>query len=665
MLAFTIQVPSAIAVESFAPTFQSVVSGSKHACAITEQRSIYCWGENSWSQLGTSEFKDNLVPHLVYQINDASVISAGESHTCAIVGSGNVKCWGNNNKGQVGDGVKNLGRRDLPVYVHAIFTATSIALGKEHSCALLMEGSIKCWGSNISGQLGNGNNTDSLLPVTVKLSNRVVSIASGAHHTCALDSLGDIYCWGDNSYGQLGLGNKISRNLPYLVQGISEAKNLTARFNSTCATDSNQNGNCWGQGADGQLGNQDSVDKSLPSKVVDTWQPSKTTGAYSAATNIHSVQVGKTISCALSILATLHCWNSSPDGKRGAAPYYVGQSVSSGNALSVEQYAVGEDFYCILRKDKSVYCSGQNSEGQFGIGTTQNTTTNSLVPLNYWPAAPYNVTTEIIGNIMVVKWTRNVTDYDPVPTAKNLVTTVKVELNNGEFVCEAISNPTCSLGPVKSSSTYTLILTANNTKKASKISLTVTTKEVLSDQEFREKVAREEAEAKLKKEEEIKKQAAAEEEVKKKEALEKAAAEERARLEAIRKTAELAKEKELQNIRDACFAHATKIEELTFAIQNSISKFAYTSFQLSFKKLLSALPEARNCNQVNYEISDFDKPNRNLEILALAQIKLNSEAESLLRSGKLLYTFTCAKGNLRKQFTANKIACPTGYTFKN
>lgn len=658
------QVSSASEVEPYAPSFLALTGGSRHACAITDERKIYCWGQNSFSQLGTSEYKDNLNPHFVYQINDASKVVAGDLHTCAIVSNGNVKCWGNNNKGQVGDGRKDLGTRHLPVYVHSISSAKSLALGKDHSCALLTDGSVKCWGSNSFGQLGNGNQTDSLLPVNVALEQKVIEIVSGYNHACALVSIGDIYCWGDNTNGQLGIGNKVSRSTPTLVLGISNSKNLTANFNSTCAVDVNQNGNCWGEGTDGQLGNNDSVDKTLPTKVIDKWQTNKTVGTYGPAANVVSVQVGKSISCLLSTLETLHCWNSTTGGTGVSSPYYVGQTQTSGNALSVQEYSVGSDYYCVLRKDNSIYCSGKNDEGQFGIGSTQSSTISSLVPLNYWPAAPDNIKIAISGNIIVVNWTRDVTDYDPAPIAKNLSTTVKVELNHGEFVCEAISNPTCSLGPIKNNTTYTLTLIANNTKKVSKRSLTITTKDVLSDQELRDKLAREEAEVNLKKEEEAKKLSAAAEELKKKEALEAAAAEENFRLEQIRKAAELAKEKELQKIKDVCFDYAMKLEELRFAIENLISKFASTKFEPSFKKLLSMLPETRYCAQVNYEINDFDEPIRNLEVLTLAKLELNSDAERLLRGGKLLYAFTCTKGNLRKQLIKNKIACPPGYKLR-
>ena len=657
--------PNTFATETPPPVFTELASGSNHVCAITDKKQIYCWGQNAWSQLGTSEFKDNLVPKLVYQVDDATAISAGETHTCAIVARGNIKCWGNNTSGQVGDGIRKLGIRELPVFVHAISGAKDIALGAEHSCALLSDGKIMCWGSNTFGQLGDGTNSDSILPVAVKSQRTFINVAAGSNHTCAIDSLGDAYCWGNNANGELGIGNRISKYEPTLVLGLSKLKNVSARFNSTCAIDSLANANCWGEGANGQLGNQDIVDKLLPDKVVDIAQGTNSNGTYNAAKSIVEVQAGSTLSCVLSTLSTLHCWGNSNVSKVPRSPYYVGISSTEGNALSVDKFSVGHSHVCVLRKDGSIYCSGLNDEGQFGIGSKQTTYTSSFVPLNYWPAPPSKITTEIIGNTLRINWLRDVTDFDPVPTARVLTTTILVAVDGSDLICEAVATPTCSLGPIKGNSSYKLKLTADNTKKKSEVNLLLETKEVLSDQESRDKAAREEAEAKLKKEEEAKKQAAAEEELKKKEALEKAAAEERSRLEEIRKAAELEKEKELQKIKDVCFAYAMKIEEIRFAMQNSISKFAYTAFELSFKKLLSTLPEARNCMQMNYEIADFDKPIKNLEILALAQVKLNSDAESLLRRGKLLYTFTCAKGNLKKQLTANKIACPTGYKFKN
>jgi alpha-tubulin suppressor-like RCC1 family protein len=651
------------------PVFTEISSGSNHVCAITDQKQIYCWGQNVWSQLGTSEYLDNLVPRLVYQISDATSIASGEMHTCAIVFAGQVKCWGNNSKGQIGDGIRKFSLRELPVFVHAVSGAKKVALGSEHTCALIQDGSVKCWGSNVSGQLGDGTKSDSILPIDVKSQFKFVDLAAGSNHTCAIDELGDVYCWGENSNGQLGNGSKIAKSLPSLTLGISKASNLTARFNSTCATDSNSQGNCWGEGTNGQLGNQDVVDKSIPTKVVDLYLGSTTNSNYYPANSVKEVQAGISTSCVLSKLSTLHCWGSQSGSKIAGSPYYVGVIESSGNAWSVEKFSVGESFYCFIRKGGFIYCSGLNSDGQFGIGSKQNTSTTGLVPLNYWPSAPHKFVIEPLGNTLKFSWTRDITDYDPLPTAKNLPTTFTIKIDGSDLSCEATSAFTCTIGPIKSNTTYRIKITTDNTKKVTESFEEYTTKEILSEQELREKNAKEEAEARLKREAETAAKQREEEETKRKEA-EKLAATQAADAEKQREIEKQIAAQKLQdeliaNNRATCFAFAQKIEDLRFALLDSKVKFALTSFEKAYNNLIASLPVARNCLKNDYSASDFDNPAKSLEIVSLAKIQLDLEANKLVRQGKLIYNFTCTKGSSVKRFTKTKVACPAGYKLKN
>ena len=147
-----------------------------------------------------------LVSLLVLSADGAS-IALGIYHSCALsfaVTNSTMKCWGYNGHGQLGDGTTT--DRTTPAEVSGITTATSIALGSYHSCALLGDGTVMCWGRNDYGQLGDGTTTDRLTPVEVSSITTASSIALGGYHSCALLTGGTMKCLGDNNHGQLGDG---------------------------------------------------------------------------------------------------------------------------------------------------------------------------------------------------------------------------------------------------------------------------------------------------------------------------------------------------------------------------------------------------------------------------------------------------------------------------
>ena len=197
-----------------------------HSCALHQTGGISCWGNSSDGKLGNGQSGDltdfSSVPVKVASIDDAIAVSAGSEYSCALNNDGTISCWGTNYFGQLGDGTEEPS--SVPVAVEGISDATAISTGWDHSCALHQTGGISCWGNSSGGKLGNGQSgylTDlSSVPVKVVNIDDAIAISAGWTHSCALRQNSTIYCWGTNESGQLGDGTYIGSFLPRFVVGF-------------------------------------------------------------------------------------------------------------------------------------------------------------------------------------------------------------------------------------------------------------------------------------------------------------------------------------------------------------------------------------------------------------------------------------------------------------
>lgn len=203
-------------------TYKRVAAGRNHTCGITTAGAVKCWGTNSSGQLGdTTTTSPRLTPVTVDSGVTYSEIAAGENTTCGITTAGVLKCWGSNGSGQVGDNSNTA--RSTPTVIDSGVTYSKVSVGGSdgyHTCGITTAGVLKCWGANGSGQLGIGNTTPSLVPVTVDSGVTYTQVASGASMTCALATGGSLKCWGANGSGQLGIGtttNVVGNRSPVLV----------------------------------------------------------------------------------------------------------------------------------------------------------------------------------------------------------------------------------------------------------------------------------------------------------------------------------------------------------------------------------------------------------------------------------------------------------------
>jgi alpha-tubulin suppressor-like RCC1 family protein len=267
--------------------------GESHACARFTDGRVKCWGSNVSGSLGIGaaadrggspgDMGDNLPFVQLGTGRKAVELVACFSHACARLDNGSVKCWGINDNGQLGIGdtiarggsASDMGDNLPAVNLGAGRTARQIYCGHRSTCAVLDDGTVKCWGLNASGQLGQGDMSDrgalpsdmgdNLLPIRLGTGRTVKRIVSGVSHKCAILDDGTTKCWGANDSGQLGIGSTSTMGTSSFQMGDAllaidfgtgrRAVSLSLGLHHSCALLDNGAVKCWGYGPDGELGN--------------------------------------------------------------------------------------------------------------------------------------------------------------------------------------------------------------------------------------------------------------------------------------------------------------------------------------------------------------------------------------------------------------------------
>jgi len=309
-----------------------LAGASYHTCATLNDHTAWCWGSNASGQLGGGDTSIQLSPVAVTALgcNVASVAAGGpnqDSYSCAVLLDGTVQCWGDNSHGQLGSG--DMTNRLTPVAVKNLSSVASVSLGQDHACAVTTGGQLYCWGSNAEGQCADAPGGPNAAPVTLQHGARAV--AAGNEFTCALLVDGSVWCWGANYCGQVGItaGTTVcnpvdaASNVTSPVQILfGPATSVTASYLTACAT-LNQGVECWGLLVPfGTVNNPPSTMLSMNAKAV-------------------SVIAGAEHTVALSNGKGLYCWGGCPtDGGIISNPETVAFSSPPG---PVTQAAAGED----------------------------------------------------------------------------------------------------------------------------------------------------------------------------------------------------------------------------------------------------------------------------------------------------------------------------------
>jgi alpha-tubulin suppressor-like RCC1 family protein len=276
-------------------TFTQVAAGAYHTVAVGSDGNAYAWGSNSNGQLGDGTTTDSSVPVRVHAPDGVTLtqVTAGVYHSVAIGSNGNLYAWGSNSSRQLGN--DSLTDSSVPVRVDTLdgVNFTHVAAGSFHTIAIGSDGNTYAWGDNTFGELGDGTTTNPAAPVRVQAPTGVTftQVAAGDYHTVAVGSDGNTYAWGRNAFGELGDGTNTNSAIPVRVQtpaGVTFTQ-VAAGPSYTVAIGSDGNTYAWGYNSGGQLGNGTTTNSAEPVRVL---TPDGVTFSQVAAGSEHAVAIG-------------------------------------------------------------------------------------------------------------------------------------------------------------------------------------------------------------------------------------------------------------------------------------------------------------------------------------------------------------------------------------
>jgi alpha-tubulin suppressor-like RCC1 family protein len=415
---------------------KSAVSGSLTSCAITLQDTVQCWGNNVLGGLGIGSTNANLfsaTPVAVSGLSGVKSLASGYDTVCAILSDDSVKCWGNGkisptavafapvkmiSAGSFGrvcaiqkdDTIRcvTLGNGptapDGPIQMVSGVTAKQISVGYRHACALGLDGSVKCWGDNGMGELGNGTTSatasyESVNASVVQGLTSIVSVQSRYDYSCALTTAGTIKCWGESwrwnftfpsaaqstpvdvamisglkdfaigDSGGCGLtnantvkcwnGGRGQRSpIPVDLVGSDGLKSISSGFLFKCGLTNSNSVKCWGDGSEGKLGDGSTANSITPVAV-------------SGLTNVKALEAGFYHACVITSDDHVKCWGSNTTGGLGdgTTNNYSSVPVVVSGLGTVKAIAVGHRHTCALTSQDLVKCWGSNGSGTLGNGT--------------------------------------------------------------------------------------------------------------------------------------------------------------------------------------------------------------------------------------------------------------------------------------------------------
>ena len=313
------------------PDFFKVVTGGHHACAVTSATGVYCWGRGLEGQLGTGKTKGSTLPVPVKGLQSGVIsLALGEFHSCALISDGTVRCWGKNDVGQLGDGTTD--GRLLPVKVQLSagvkvpqLRELTLTAGQEHTCALTSSQGVSCWGGNTKGALGGGPSSPSPTPTTVgslPLASSLVELVSGAHHNCVRTNSKAVGCWGDNAEAQLGNGNFFNTSMPSQVTSSDSSFSPIGLFSGHSAHHTYSASLALSGLSFHGWGDDDAGQIGTGSFTSFRATPALLGVLGNGAAN--GISAGAEHGCGITAGGALECWGGNTKGQLGYAPFSSG-----------------------------------------------------------------------------------------------------------------------------------------------------------------------------------------------------------------------------------------------------------------------------------------------------------------------------------------------------
>lgn len=329
-----------------------IATGLGHSCSISGT-SVVCWGNNNFGQLGNNTTSSSLTPVTAQISGTPTAVVAGDYFTCALIDDGNVKCWGLGLAGQLGVG----SGASSPVPLTIGISASKITASGDTACALLTTQKIVCWGKNVDGNVGDSTNTNKLVPTTPTGtgSTNFIDIANGPRSTCAVLADNTMKCWGANEAGQLGDLTTTNRSIPTTASLISSVNAVAVGLTSTCAVLVDQTVKCWGNNALGQLGNGNTTNSPTAAQSL--------AGSLTGVTAI----VGSRASFCIMATSGVKCWGSNEGGNLGFGNMENQSTPSPIKGVgAIANLSVGPVSTCFTHKVSRVSCIGKGYTGGFG-----------------------------------------------------------------------------------------------------------------------------------------------------------------------------------------------------------------------------------------------------------------------------------------------------------
>lgn len=340
-----------------------------HACAVVAT-ALKCWGGNNYKQILNTATSQYDTPQTVPALSSGVALAApGNNHTCAVMLSGAVKCWGTGSLYQDGTGV--VGSSTTPQNSLITAGATAVGYGSDHRCALLGD-SVRCWGRNYRGQLGDGTTTDNPTPLTPSgMGSGVSSVDSGGDTTCAIVAK-SVMCWGDNAAGALGNGGSNDRNVPVSVAGVTAATAVDVSQDHACAVESGQL-KCWGDNSIGALGTGSNGGIQTSAVAATTFGPGQSAVATSKGTTC-TVDTG-----ALKCVGYGYYGQLGNNTSSGSTPSAVAATILT---TGMGRIAGGYEAFCGSPTSGAdtgkVFCWGHNYYSVLGQGAGQDSGTLAM-----------------------------------------------------------------------------------------------------------------------------------------------------------------------------------------------------------------------------------------------------------------------------------------------